>query len=88
MLLLLDLTLPQVSGHELLQRIKAIPVCRTMRIVVVTAYTPLTTQQVAYLRAADNVSGPLPSRLREINQLIIHSWNLFSRPCPARLACI
>jgi len=43
---------------------------------------------VAYLCAADNVSGPLPSRRRGLNQLIIHSRNLFSRPCPARLACI
>ena len=45
-------------------------------------------KKVAYLCAADNVSGPLPSRRRGLNQLIIHSRNLFSRPCPARLACI
>ena len=44
-ILLLDLTLPQMSGQELLPHIKAIPVCRTMRIVVVTASNYLTTQR-------------------------------------------
>ena len=52
-ILLLDLTLPQVSGQELLQRIKALPVCRHMRIVVVTAYNYLTTQQQAARLGAD-----------------------------------
>jgi two-component system cell cycle response regulator DivK len=52
-ILLLDLTLPQVSGQELLQRVKAIPACRHMRIVVVTAYNYLTTQQEARQLGAD-----------------------------------
>jgi putative two-component system response regulator len=52
-ILLLDLTLPQMSGQELLQRIKAIPACRQMRIVVVTAYNYLTTQQEVERLGAD-----------------------------------
>jgi two-component system, chemotaxis family, response regulator Rcp1 len=46
-ILLLDLTLPHVSGQELLQHIKAIPVCRAMPIVVVTGSHYLTTQREA-----------------------------------------
>jgi CheY-like chemotaxis protein len=52
-ILLLDLSLPQVSGHELLQHIQAIPACRAMRIVVVTGYTYLTTQREAERLGAD-----------------------------------
>jgi CheY-like chemotaxis protein len=52
-ILLLDLTLPQISGQELLQHIQAIPVCRNMRIVVVTAYNYLTTQREAERLGAD-----------------------------------
>jgi CheY-like chemotaxis protein len=46
-ILLLDMTLPQVSGHELLHRIKVLPACRHMRIVVVTGYNDRTMQQEA-----------------------------------------
>jgi hypothetical protein len=45
-------------------------------------------QRVAYLLAADIVSGPLPSRLREVNQPVIITRNRFSRPRPCPLACI
>src|SRR5262245_52821937 len=38
------------------------------------------TEGVAYLRAADNVSGPLPYRLGRRNQLVIHPPNQFSIP--------
>jgi hypothetical protein len=41
---------------------------------------------VAYLGAADNVSGPLPLPLREGNQPVIRTRNGFSRPRPALLA--
>src|SRR5262249_37088232 len=43
---------------------------------------------VAYLRAADIVSGPLPSRLREVNQPVIITRNRCSRPRPRLLPCI
>ena len=33
---------------------------------------------VAYLLAADNVSRPLPTRLREVNQPVISPRNVFS----------
>jgi len=45
-------------------------------------------RRVAYLLAADIVSGPLPSRLREVNQPVIITRNRFSRPRPCPLACI
>jgi hypothetical protein len=38
---------------------------------------------VAYLRAADNVSGPLPYRLGRRNQPVIHPPNQFSIPVSA-----
>ena len=43
---------------------------------------------VAYLLAADIVSGPLPSRLREVNQPVIITRNRYSSPRPCPLACI
>ena len=43
---------------------------------------------VAYLRAADNVSGPRPICLRGVNQPIIRTPNGFSRPRLALLVCI
>src|SRR5215831_6763420 len=48
----------------------------------------LTDSWVAYLGAADNVPRPLPSRRMEVNQPVIRSRNPFSRPHPARLACL
>ena len=39
---------------------------------------------VAYLRAADIVSGPLASRLRRVNQPVIRTRNAFS---PLRPRC-
>ena len=45
-------------------------------------------QRVAYLLAADIVSGPLPIRLRELNQPVIIPQNRCSRPRPCPLACI
>jgi hypothetical protein len=44
--------------------------------------------RVAYPALADIVSGPLPSRLREVNQTVIITRNRFSRPRPCPLACI
>src|SRR5262249_35442071 len=41
-----------------------------------------------YLLAADIVSGPLPIRLREVNQPVIITQSRFSRPHPCPLACI
>ena len=43
---------------------------------------------VAYLLAADNVSGPLPIRLREVKEPVISTRNRFSRPRPRLLTCI
>ena len=43
---------------------------------------------VAYLLAADNVSGPLPIPLREVNQPVSIPRNRFSRPRARLLACI
>ena len=43
---------------------------------------------VAYLLAADNVSRPLPTRLREVNQPVISPRNVFSTPRYPLLACI
>src|SRR6266540_5351277 len=45
-------------------------------------------QTVAYLGAADNVSRLGPSPLSAVKQLAIRSRNPFSRPHPARLACL
>jgi hypothetical protein len=44
--------------------------------------------EVAYLLAADNVSGPLPIRLREVKEPVIITRNRFSRPRPRLLTCI
>ena len=43
---------------------------------------------VAYLLAADIVSGPLPIRLREVNHSVISTRNGFSRSRPCLLICI
>jgi hypothetical protein len=43
---------------------------------------------VAYLLAADIVSGPLPSRLREVTQPVRITRNQFSRPRPRLWACL
>ena len=43
---------------------------------------------VAYLLTADIVSGPLPMRLREVNQPVIITRNRCSRPRPRLLTCI
>jgi hypothetical protein len=48
----------------------------------------MATLTVAYLLAADNVSGPLPIPLREVNQPVSITRNQFSRPCARLLACI
>jgi len=45
-------------------------------------------RKVAYLPAADNVLGPLPFRLRGLNQPVISPPNVFSGPRPPLLACI
>jgi hypothetical protein len=44
--------------------------------------------QVAYLLAADIVSGPLPIRLREVNQPVIITRNRCSRSRPRLLTCL
>jgi len=43
---------------------------------------------VVYPLSADNVSRPLPIRLKGINQPVIRTWNGFSRPRLTHLACI
>ena len=43
---------------------------------------------VAYQALADNVPGPLPSRLRRLTQPIMSPPNRFSTPRLSRLACI
>jgi hypothetical protein len=43
---------------------------------------------VAYLLVADNVSGPLLTRLIDPSQPVIHTGNEFSRPRLALLASI
>jgi hypothetical protein len=43
---------------------------------------------VAYPALADNVPGPLPSRLRCLTQPIMSPPNRFSTPRLSRLACI
>ena len=48
----------------------------------------LLTDAVAYLLAADIVSGPLPIRLREVNHSVISTRNGFSRSRPCLLICI
>jgi len=45
-------------------------------------------EQVAYLLAADIVSGPLPIRLRAGNPPVISTRNPFSRPRPCLLPCL
>jgi hypothetical protein len=45
--------------------------------------SPTATPMVAYLLAADNVSGPLPYRLGRRNQPVIHPPNQFSVPVSA-----
>ena len=43
---------------------------------------------VAYLGAADKVSGPLLIRLSEANQPVIRTRNQFASPCPRLSVCI
>jgi len=45
-------------------------------------------QLVAYLGPADKYFGPLPTRLRSVNQPVIRTRNGFSAPHPTQLACI
>jgi hypothetical protein len=45
-------------------------------------------RRVAYLVAADNVSGPLASRLSSINQPVLRTRNAFSTLLPSLLADI
>jgi chemotaxis family two-component system response regulator Rcp1 len=52
-ILLLDLTLPRVSGGEVLQRIKALPACARMRIVILTGYADLYAPEKAGTLVAD-----------------------------------
>ena len=54
------------------------------RLSFLSAYGP----RVAYLRAAENVLGRLPSRLRGVHQPVIRSRNPIARSHPARLSCI
>jgi hypothetical protein len=44
--------------------------------------------RIAYLEAADNISGPLPFRLRRLNQPLIRTRNAFSTSRRPQLACI
>jgi hypothetical protein len=44
--------------------------------------------QVVYLLAAENVSGPPPCRLSDVNRPVINSQNRFSTPRPRALADI
>jgi hypothetical protein len=48
----------------------------------------LSSDLVAYLLVADNVSGPLLTRLIDPSQPVIHTGNEFSRPRLALLASI
>ena len=48
----------------------------------------LTVLGVAYLSPADNVSGPLSTRLRHANQPVISTRNMFSTPRPSLLASL
>jgi hypothetical protein len=50
--------------------------------------TDLVGNRVAYLLAADNVSGPLPIRLPLVNQSVISTPNVFSTLLPSLLADI
>jgi len=52
-LLLLDCTFPGLDTRALLQRIKAIPVCRRLRIIVTTRSDDLAVQQEALALGAD-----------------------------------
>ena len=45
-------------------------------------------RKVAYLLAADNGSGPLPFRLRCVNQPVISTPNVFSSTRSPLLGCI
>jgi hypothetical protein len=51
-------------------------------------FRSLTEAMVAYLGAADNVSGPLASRLSSVNQPVIRTRNAFSTLLPSLLADI
>jgi hypothetical protein len=46
------------------------------------------TREVAYPLLADNVSRPLPSRLRRLTQPVMSPPNGFSAPRPPLLACL
>jgi hypothetical protein len=45
-------------------------------------------QWVVYLRVADNISGPLPSRLCGVNQPVIRLRSKFSVSLPALFPCL
>jgi predicted transcriptional regulator len=53
-----------------------------------TAQSSAPHQRVVYPLAADNVSGPLPFRLRRVNQPVISTPNVFSRTCSPLSGCI
>ena len=54
---------------------------------ILTLVMALLQREVAYLRLADIVSGPLPSRLRRLTQPVMSPPNRFSTPRSPRLAC-
>jgi hypothetical protein len=53
---------------------------------VICHISPMALYRVAYLGATDNISGPLPFRLRSVNQLVVSTGNGFSASHPASLA--
>jgi two-component system, chemotaxis family, response regulator Rcp1 len=67
-IMLLDLNLPQRDGREILQRVKAIPHCSDIRVVVVTSSTNPTDQRETLAMGADAYFVK-PSHLNEFMQL-------------------
>jgi hypothetical protein len=54
--------------------------CTAMRLGCAAAVFGICTSRVAYLSPADNVSRPLPCRLRRLNQPVLSPPNWFSTP--------
>jgi metal-responsive CopG/Arc/MetJ family transcriptional regulator len=73
------------SRNEFVARALQRELAAQQRAAIDTAFAAMA---VAYLRAADNVSGPLASCLRSVNQPVIRTQNAFSALLPSLLADI
>jgi|KBSSwiStaDraftv2_1062776.scaffolds.fasta_scaffold1333105_1 CheY-like chemotaxis protein len=83
-LILLDLRLPQVPGHEVLQWVRQQPSCAKLPVIVLTSSNAETDIELAYQHGANSyiVKPVNPVELSEIAKLIRDYWLRGKQPPP------